>query len=274
MLSLAQAASYFDRTPILDPTTGELLFNGQLEPFDDSHRDAGAAYRRILSVSPGTVVPTVVTVHGATWVVGFRQSDSLGVTLRDKYVLQRADAASVSRPASFLAGTATHATWLATEWLKDGKEIDTSSDTIETFTIMAPGDLDLIEHDLVWYAGRALLAQRPRLQPSGYLEVTAVQLEQSLPSTASIASRTFNPANGGYTAGATVSVPCQRVRWQSWFRYDSEASARYKPGDATLIMPPGTAVKAEDRITFAGAEWKTLAVKTDSGVVCVHARGA
>lgn len=275
MMSLAAAAAYFDRTPVLDPDNGNTLFYGQLEPYDDSRRDAGAAYRRILSVAPGTSVPRVVRVHGEAWIVGRRESDSLGEILRDKYVLQPAGVkASISRLEDFLAGDASAAAWVAIEWLKDAKELSVSSDAVVMYTVIAPEGADLREHDIVWYAGRALMLQAPRHHPSGYIEAEAFELDQVLPATATVAARTFDPQAGAYTTSTTDTQPCLRVRWQSLYLYESQASARYQEGDTVLIVPPDAQVVNDSLVTLDGKNWKVLAVQTLSGVLCVHARGA
>lgn len=275
MMTLADAAAYFDRTPVLDPDNASVLFYAQVEPYDDSRRDAGAAYRRVLSVAPGTTVPGAINVLGQVWVVGKRESDALEVTLRDKYVLQPAAIkASVSRLNSFLAGTQTSAVWMAIEWLKDGKEVESSSNVVTMYTIIAPDGADLREHDIVWYTGRGLMLQKPRHHPSGYVEAEAVELAQAAPLAATISTRSFSPATGSYSVTSTGTAQCLAVRWQSLYLYDMQAAARYQEGDATLALPAGTALTTNDRVTLAGKDWKILTVQSLAGCVCAHARGA
>ena len=56
-MKLTQVSRYFDRTPVLDPETGDELFRAQLSNYDGSKRDAFTAYRRIMSVAPDTDIP-------------------------------------------------------------------------------------------------------------------------------------------------------------------------------------------------------------------------
>jgi hypothetical protein len=274
MMTLAEAASYFDRTPVLHPDNDTVLFYGQVEPYDDSRRDAGAAYRRILSVAPGTAVPAVVKVLGKVWIVGKNESDALDEVLRDKYVLQPAlTKASVSRADDFLAGVVTSSVWLSTEWLKDGKELEVSSNVVTMYTVIAPQGADLREHDIIWYSGAALMMQKPRHHPSGYIEAEAVALDQTLPDTATLSQRTFSPASGAYTTATTGTAPCMRVRWQSLYLYEDQSSTRYQEGDATLVLPAGTTLSTNDLVTLSGKDWKVLAVQQLAGCVCAHARG-
>lgn len=275
MLTLADASAYFDRTPVLHPDTQALLFYGQLDPFDDSRRDAGAAYRRILNVAPGTAVPGAVKIFGQVWLVGNKETDGLDVAHRDKYVLQPATVkVNISRLADFLAGVATTTSWAALEWLKESKEIEVSSEVNPMYTAFLPAGTDVREHDVVWYAGRALLAQAPRMQPSDYATATCVELEQSAPTAATVSTRTYDPAAGAYLNVSSTAAQALRVRWQSLFLYGSPADARYKAGDASLVLPPATAVTTADRITLAGAVWEPLAVETISGALVVHGRPA
>jgi hypothetical protein len=275
MLTLADAAAYFDRTPILDPDTDALLFYGQLDPYDDSKRDAGAAYRRVLNVAPGTAVPGAVKLLGQRWLVGHKEVDGLDVAHRDKYVLQPATVkVNISRLDGFLAGTVAATAWAAIEFLKESKEIEVSSDVNPLYTVFLPAATDLREHDVVWYAGRALLAQAPRTQPSDFKMATCLELEQAAPAAATVTTRTFDPAARGYVNGAAASVQALRVRWQSLFLYGSQADARYKPGDASLVLPGGAAVTTTDRIEIAGEAWRPLAVETIAGATVVHVRAA
>lgn len=108
MLKLSAAASYFDRTPVVDAYTGAVICYGQVDPYDESKRDAGAAYRRVLSVAPGQVLPAhgAVSVLGMTWLVGRRERDGLQELHRDKYVLQPVDTQfNVATLTGYLSGT-------------------------------------------------------------------------------------------------------------------------------------------------------------------------
>lgn len=275
MMTLADAASYFDRTPVLNPDNDAVLFYGQVDPYDDSKRDAGAAYRRILSVAPGTSVPGAVCVLGQVWLVGNKETDGLEVAHRDKYVLQQAAVkVNISRLSDFLAGVATSTAWSAIEWLKDSKELEVSSDVATMYTVIVPPGTDLREHDVVWYTGRALLVQEPRTPPSDYLMATALNLQQVAPAAATVQTRTFDPAAGAFTLGASTAVQTLQVRWQSLYRYGSQADARFRAGDVTLVMPPAASVSTSDLITLGSETWRVLTVETLSQALVVHGRPA
>jgi hypothetical protein len=275
MMTLAQASAYFDRTPVLNPDNDAVLFYGQLDPYDDSKRDAGAAYRRVLNVAPGTNVPSVIRMFAITWLVGTKEVDGLEVAHRDKYVLQQAgQKAKISRLADYLAGVTTSSAWSAIEWLKDTKELEVSSDVATMYTLIMPPSADLREHDIVWYAGRAFIAQAPRRHPSGYMEATALELEQAAPTSATILTRTYDPVAGDFVDDSAVTAPCQAVRWQSLYAYGSQADERFKSGDVTLVLPPDTGVSTASIVTVAGADWQVLSVETLAGALVLHGRPA
>lgn len=277
MMKLAQAAGYFDRTPVLDATTGNLLFKGQVEPYDDSRRDAGAAYRRVLSVVPGTPIPTsrAVSIFGQTWIIGSKETDGLASALREKYVLQRADLQlAVSRLPGFVSGTKAATVWGGVEWIKDVKQIEVDSRALQECNIYLPAGTDVRERDIISYSGAALLVLEAHDAPSGYVIAAALRLDQAAPAAASLVQRTYSPADGSFTSADPVSVQCLRVRWQSLFEYDSQATQRYQEGDCSLVLPADAVVTGRDRITLDGTTWAAVAVAQLAGAVVVHARRA
>ncbi len=275
-MTLAQASSYFDRTPVLDPDNAKVLFYGQVDPYDDSRRDAVGAYRRILSVAPGTRMPAsrVVSIHGVTWIIGAAEIDGLADAHRAKYVLQPVEGKySLSTVSSYLQGAADRTLWLDIEWLKDVKEEEASSRSVPTHTIYAAKGVTLGENDVVWASGAAYLVQTSRLLASQVLSATALKLEYPVAS-ATLRSRTYDPAAGEFTAGAATSVNCLRVRWQSLYRYDSQSDQRYQEGDASLVLPAGTTLAMQDELELAGQLWTPLSVDAMAGAVVVHGRPA
>lgn len=274
MLKLSEASSYFDRTEIKDPDTGSLLFLGQVDPFDDAKRDAGGAYRRILSVAPGTTLPAAraIRIFGQVWLAGSSEVDGLEEMHRDKYVLQQAHVKySVSRLPAYLTATPTLSSWGSVEWVKDAKEIDSSSRAVPIFTVYFGSAADVREYDIIWWGVSAHLATAVHLQASGFLAATCVKLEYPAVD-ATLSTRTYDPAAGAYTSTTTSAVKALRVRWQSLFLYGSQADAHYKSGDCTIVLPSGTTVATKDTLTLAGKVWGVVSVEALAGAVLVHGR--
>lgn len=274
-MKLADASSYFDRTEALDPTSNALLFKGQMGNYDDSKRDASAAYRRVLSVRPGTAMPSgrVVKMMGRNWLIGSMEPDGLDELHREKYVLQQAPIQlKVSRLSAFLAGTVAATYWADAHWVKDAKQLEVSSETPQIFDITMTSVVDVRVHDVLWDTGVAYLALSPRPVASGYIQVNALKLDQTAPAVASLISRTYDPVAGTYTSAAPVNVNALAVRWQSLYEYGSQTSERYQEGDAAIVLPSGTVVNTATKVTLAGVTYQVVAVLEMGGAVVLHAR--
>jgi hypothetical protein len=275
MMSLTQASSYFDRTAVSAPDTGQILFMGQLEPYDDSKRDAASAYRRILSVKSGTPIPAsrVVKMFDKVWIIGASEPDGFEDIHRVKYVTHYAPVQlKVSRPNGFLFEAASSTLWASPQWIKDSKQLETSSDIPQIFDIALPDGSDVRVHDVLWATGMAFLILATHLQASGLLVANSLKLDQIAPATAGLVVRTYNPVNGNYTNGVTVQTPALLVRWQSLFAYGSQSSERYQEGDVSIILPTGTAASTGTTVDLAGVTYQAMAVLDVSGAVVLHAR--
>lgn len=274
MLSLADASCYFDRTEVRDPDTSSLLFLGQTDVFDDSKRDAGGAYRRILSVAPGTTLPAhrALRIRGQVWLAGVLETDGLEEAHRDKYVLQSAPVKhSVSRLPAYLTATPTFTSWGSAEWLKDSKELEVSSRAAQLYVLYFASTADVREYDVVWWGLSAYLVTAVHQQPSGFLAATGVKLEY-VPVDATLATRVYDPVQGAYSASVTSTVKALRVRWQSLFLYGSDADAKYRPGDCTIVLPTATVPATKDTLTLGADTWAIVSVEQLGGATVVHGR--
>lgn len=274
-MKLSDAASYFDRTPALDTATGKTLFMGQIDPYDDSKRDAAAAYRRILSVKPGTAMPAskAVKMLGKVWLIGGMEPDGLEELHREKYVIQRAPSQlKVSRLSGFLAGTIASTVWASAQWIKDAKQLEVSSATPQIFEIALPDGTDVQARDVLWDGVAAYIVLAPHSQASGLLVAECVKLDQVLPAVATISTRTYSPTTGTYSSSAGASVNALRVRWQSLFEYGSQAAERYQEGDITIVLPTATVATTATVVVLAGVTYQTLAVLDLAGAVVLHSR--
>lgn len=274
MLTLADASRYFDRTPVLDPYTSALLFYAQVDPYDDAKRDSATAYRRILSVAPGVVMPAsrLVKIFGAVWIVGDSEIDGMVVAHREKYVLHQAPTLlGVRNLSGFVTGGALTVSWGDMVWLKDAKEESSSSRTNPLYTAYLPTSVALAEYDVVTVGTTNYLVGPPHDQASGMLSATCAKLEYT-PVNATLATRVYDPVQGTYTSSVNTTVKCLRVRWQSLYLYGSQGDAKYQEGDCSLVFPSGTVLATKDRVTLAGQVWSVLAVENLGGAVVAHGR--
>lgn len=278
MMTLAAASSYFDRTEALDAYTGASLFLCQIDPYDDSKRDAMVAYRRVLSVAAGVQIPAhrVISIFGAVWMVaGEPEIDGLAEVHRIKYVLQMADGkVNIGSLTQFLDGVPATTTFGFPGWVKDAKQIEESSDVTNLFEIILPLGTEVLPKQVIWRDGVAYLALSSRRLPSDFVSVNAVRLDQAAPLDADLQQRIYSPATGAYVLGEVVYRTALRVRWQSLFQYDAQMAERFQEGDFTLVLPEETDVSTSTRITFEGLALSVLAVMQVPGGVAVHVRKA
>lgn len=274
MLTLADASRYFDRTPVLDPYSGALLFHAQVDPYDDAKRDSATAYRRIMSVAPGISMPAgrLVKILGAIWIVGDSEVDGMSVAHREKYVLHPAPTLLGVRTLSgFVNAGAQTASWGDMVWLKDAKEESSSSRTNPMYTAYLPTSVALAEYDVVTAGAASYLVGPPHDQASGMLSATCAKLEFS-PVSATLATRVYDPVQGTYTSSVNTTVKCLRARWQSLYLYGSQGDAKYQEGDCSLVFPAGTVLATKDKVTLDGQVWSVLAVESLGGAVVAHGR--
>ncbi|VTU32259.1 hypothetical protein H4CHR_02976 [Variovorax sp. PBS-H4] len=276
MMTLAAASSYFDRTEVFDAYSGELLFRAQIDPYDDSKRDAMVAYRRVLSVAPDVVIPShrCIRAFGAVYIVAGEASiDGLDEAHRVKHVLQASDGTfKVGTITQFLDNDPASTVYGFAEWVKDAKQEAESSDLANVFEVIMPLGTNVKPRQVLWRDDIVYITTSVRRLPSDFIGVTAVRLDQVEPLEAGIQSRTYNPATGGYTLGAQDFPYALRVRWQNLFRYDAQLEARYQEGDFTLALPEDTEVDTSSRITFMDVPHRVLAVDVIEGAVAVHVR--
>lgn len=274
-MELVDVATFFDRVPALDPVTGYTLFNCQLLAYDESKRDAFTAYRRIMATNPNVTLPVdrVVELHGVSWLVGDGQTDGWEQAHRRKYVLHQAAPAkaSVYRLAAWLTGTPSSTPFGDLQWVKDTKELEVSSRAPQKFVAIFASTVDLREYDVVVFAGRAVLVTSVMRSASGYAEGTGNLQETPLVSV-TLGQRVYNPATGGYTAGASTTVNAMKVRWQELYAYEDQLAERYQEGDCTWVLPAASTVTTATELTHAAEKYTALAVRQVAGCKAVHAR--
>lgn len=270
MINLAQASTYFDRTPVYDTVTGRLIFRAQIEPFDDSRRDANSAYRRVLSVKAGTVVPREVNVLGTVWLVGAGETDAMESVHRQKYVIAQAKAQfQVSTLAQYLEGERSALCWAAPYWSKDAKQTETSSTYPQMFDVYL--STEVAAQSVLWDADDAYLVVSPRPMPSGLMSAHSLKLEHRREQ-ANLSKRVYSPSAGGYVSEQVSSVPTLQVRWQSLFEYGSQMDERYQEGDASFVLPAACGVDTACTLQASGRLWQVLSVDDVPGAAIAHCR--
>jgi hypothetical protein len=171
-MRLSVAAGYFDRLVCQDAFNSSATFKGQLDVFDDSKRDGLTVARRILSTQPSVVIPArrVIVAGGETWIVGGSQSDNYnGSVLRTKYVLHRAHGAATIKSVAQVLGTAGGVnTYGSKLWVKDLKEVETSSKLSGFFNVYLPTPDAIAPGNIITLLGRQHLVRNAYLSATGF----------------------------------------------------------------------------------------------------------
>ena len=163
-MKLRRVSRFFDRTAAYDPDTGAYLFRCQINNYDGSHRDAHAAYRRILSVAPGTALPASGTlrIFGENWLVAASMPmyDGLREIHRQRHVMQMSTGKveMFSLPA-YLAGEQPDKAWADVQWVVGTKEKDYSSDSPQIYDVYFPINHRLPPHRVLRHGGNVYLGQ-------------------------------------------------------------------------------------------------------------------
>jgi hypothetical protein len=275
MMNLAQASAYFDRLEVDDADTGDLLFLAQVDPYAESVRDAGAAYRRVLSVKPGTAVPRDrgLRVLDLVWLAGNMEPDGLDQLHRQKYVLQPAERVSLSTLDGHLAGTFPTLAWAGIEWTRDVKEGNISSQVTAQYNGYFPALNPPAVNSIVQQNGLTLLVRAVREMASGFAVAILVKLEAPV-QTVSVSYRTYDPVSGSYTPTATVDTPALRTRWQDLFEYTDQADGKFREGDDVMVFRAQAMIDSRARITAAGQAWTVQGTQNLPGVTLAHVRRA
>ena len=275
-MKLTQVSRYFDRTPVLDPETGDELFRAQLSNYDGSKRDAFTAYRRIMSVAPEAVIPLqrVVRAHDQVWLVGDGHVDGWAEKHRRKHIVhQAAGRARVWSLAGYLANDPPKDTWADLQWVVDRAEEEVGSHKPQMYVAIMSNTERVREHDVVQVGSERLFVQASAYHSSGFLEARGIlQLGGASDVSLSVQRRTYNPVTGKYTTATVAAVRTLNVRWQELYLYGNQLDERFQEGDTVFAVPAATQVQMEDSINFLGRAYSIQSIKTISGALVLHGR--
>ena len=275
-MKLTQVSRYFDRTPVLDPETGDELFRAQLSNYDGSKRDAFTAYRRIMSVAPEVVIPLqrVVRAHDQVWLVGDGHVDGWTEKHRRKHIVhQAAGRARVWSLAGYLANDPPKDTWADLQWVVDRAEEEVGSHKPQMYVAIMSNTERVREHDVVQVGDERLFVQASAYHSSGFLEARGIlQLGGASDVTLSVQRRTYNPVTGKYTTTTVATARTLNVRWQELYLYGNQLDERFQEGDTVFAVPAATQVQMEDSINFLGRAYSIQSIKTISGALVLHGR--
>lgn len=281
-MRLADAASFFDKVVCQDAYNGAAAtFLAQLDLFDDSKRDGATVARRVLSVSPSVTLPArgAVTAHGDVYVLGGEHKDSFkGNVVRRKFVAHRAEGlGAIKTLEQAILGSAGTPAYGARVWVKDMKQVDTSSELRALFDLYFAAGEPLAVGAVVSLDGRLHLVRNTYLSTAGFRLGEADELPDT-----TLASIAYTRSGGSYDAvndvigsSAPVTVPALWHKFQTAFEYLRPSAETFRPGDITVnVSKAGVAAAgAGDTLTLLGDTWRVVDVRDNgANVWMLHCR--
>jgi hypothetical protein len=277
-MKLADAACYFDKLVVSDSYGVDDLILGQLDMYDDVKRDGITAVRRILSVRPGTIMPSrrAVTINDEEYLVSHLPAYDFfkSSPIRSQYILHRSDGlAEIKTVLQELTNSAGVSAYAAKVWVKSTKEVDESSDADNRLNIYLAKGEQVVPKDLIKLGTDWFVVRLAYSTASGYLNTEVDQLDAPNFETATYDKRVYNPITDSHTTTAT-SVKLLRLSWQSSFEYLNPLAAKYAEGD-DVVMVAAAAIPAPttgDVIHLADGDRRVDDFYSVGGVWHLHVR--
>lgn len=275
-MKLINASRYFDKIEIADaydPTV--TIFKAQLDVYSDAMRDGLTVQRRILECAPEHERPERSTIRlgPQVFLMGEETYDYFkGKPIRKKFVLHEADTlGEIYTLAQALEGVPGHTAWTAKSWVKSTAETEESSkkyNQIEFF--FAPSETAEIP-SLILFKDTWHIARERFVTEAGFLAVMAEELLEPVIETIELTRSEYDRITETYTQTNTP-VRVLRLRWQTYFEYESEASTTFRRGDMRVIAPVDSGIEPGATITMSDGEWNVLTQEESDGVLVIHAR--
>lgn len=269
-MDLADAANHFNNTPCKDAYTGRPSFYAQLSLYDDVKRDSEAGERRILSVSPSTVIPArrCVAAAGTRWIIGRGNSDTFrGEVIRVGYIAHEAThLATVLTLEQACLNQPGFTAYAGRAWVKDSAYTEHSSTLAPQYHINFAEGEPVQVGQLVRFGSDYHIVRSIIHGAAGTLIAVCEHLTESVIEEVSVFSGVYNPVEDS-TTGAFVTIRLVRVRWQSLFEYRNNVAPKFGPADIQLAIAKTALVKPLGAsVTLSDGKWKIDSALSEGGV--------
>lgn len=259
-MRLARVARAFDRMPCTDAYTGQFLFNGQLNLYDDSKRDAEATERRVISTDQGVPMPKrgVVAAAGTRWIIGHANPDSFkGSVIRVGHVAHEATfLAQVRTLGQACRGETGLRAYCGGAWIKNLADSTNSSELAPQFHMhFAAVEKVAVQH-LLYVDGSYYVARSSHVGPAGTRIVLCDYLSDPALVDATLRRVTMNAVTEVRTQVDTT-VRVIFARWQSLFEYNNHVAPKFGPGQIQIVIAKAAATPvAGDFVVYDGDSWQ------------------
>lgn len=259
-MRLHQVANKFNLTECVDAYTGLPAFSAQLLPYDDNKRDSETQERRVLSVAPGTILPTrrVVQALGMRFILGNRNPDHYrGAEIRIGLVSHVAtELASIRTLGQVCRNEPGTSAWAARAWVKNLAYTEQSSKLAPQHHVHFALGEPVLNDRLVSFESRLLIVRAWNYGPAGTIVATCDELPEPTVEMASISGGVWNPVTETMS-GSPTSVRVVRARWQSLYAYHHADAPAFGPDEMQLAIAKAVfTAKTGMMVTLSDGAWR------------------
>ena len=280
-MRLRDVANVFNNLPCYDAYTGALAFMGQMAPYDDNKRDGVIGERRVLSISPGDVVPSrrVIAAYGTQYIIGHETLDDWrGKTIRVGCVVHEADYLSQVRTfAEVCLDLPGFTAYSGRVFVKDVSYSLQESDLVPQNDVHFSTTEPVLANMTVTFKGTLNLVRAVNFGAGGMLSATCEVIEEPSVQFGTIQlAGAYDPVTQT-TPSAPFGVRVVRLRWQSLYAYRSGIAPKFQPGDIQLAIAKAAAphLSAGTTITLPDGAWMIDSALDEGDVwVCRAVRNA
>lgn len=275
-MDLAQAANYFNDIPVTDAYSGASLFYAQLSSSLDRQPDGSISKRRIISVAPGTALPTrrAATWLGETWLLGDMILDGLqGIALRANIAVKKAtDSFAILTPGQAALASGGTPAYGQKEYLKDTVNSPTDAE-YDPFWEISFGANEPVLKGTYLRSGSTLYFSRSTHQIlEGFVVTEADQIDY-VSASAVFAGNVYDPIADAFVGGGITTTGLMMDSYMV-YQYLHPSSPKMLPGDQVLVVAQSAVTPVVgQQVTAGGRSWRIEAVNADQDAWNLHIRG-
>lgn len=275
-MKLFKASRYFDRSPVYDAYAPDTpLFKAQLDVYADAMRDGLTVQRRILECAPAHDRParSVIKLGTQTFLVGEETFDYFnGEAIRKKFVLHEVDDLAVVKTfEQALLEQDGYTAYAARSWVKSSAETEESSGKFNQMRIYFSPTENFYAPALIRMKGAWHIVRDRLPTEAGFFAVIAEELAEPVIDTSTVTRTEYDHVTDTYKT-VTTSTKVLRLRWQTYFEYEGQASTTFRRGDLRAAAIASSAIVAGGTLALSDGEWNILSTEAEDNVTLMHLR--
>lgn len=216
-MDLVSVSNRFDMTPMWDAYTGQRLKDKcQVTVWDNPRRDGLTTLRRTLSMAYSAKLPKrhTLIIGGQVWLVSsYSNPDTWEKDVNRKgYVAQLAELGKVATTAQLLDG-AGEAVYMSRVWVKDVKDITTTSESQSQYYIYFTAGEPFEEGEFAFIKGRWHIIRNIYSATAGFLLAECNELEPECLFKLKVDTGVYDPVTES-TVPNIQEVPVIKLDWR------------------------------------------------------------